>query len=91
VVGDQIEYPGEKSTRTAGLITAKFLINNIISTEGEIFLVIDIIYFYLNTHLGQYEYMVINVSSLPQDVIDEYNLLELAPDGRILTPSGGDR
>jgi hypothetical protein len=30
--GDQIEYPGNKSTRTAGLTTAEFLINSVIST-----------------------------------------------------------
>jgi hypothetical protein len=32
VGGDQIEYPGEKSTRTAGLTTAKILINSVIYT-----------------------------------------------------------
>jgi hypothetical protein len=49
VGGDQIEYPGEKSTRTAGLTTAKILINSVISTLGAKFLVIDIKTFYLNT------------------------------------------
>jgi hypothetical protein len=49
VGGDQIEYPGDKSTRTAGLITAKILINSVISTLGAKFLVIDIDNFYLNT------------------------------------------
>jgi hypothetical protein len=39
--GDQIEYPGDKY-RTAGLTTAKILINSIISTKGARFLVIDI-------------------------------------------------
>jgi orotate phosphoribosyltransferase-like protein len=42
VGGDQIEYPGEKSTRNAGLTTAKILINIVISTKGAIFLVVDI-------------------------------------------------
>jgi hypothetical protein len=42
VGGDQIEYPGDKSTRTAGLTTAKILINSVISTLGAKFLVIDI-------------------------------------------------
>jgi hypothetical protein len=32
VGGDQIEYPGDKSTRTAGLTTAKNIINSVIST-----------------------------------------------------------
>jgi hypothetical protein len=47
--GDQIEYPGDKSTRTAGLTTAKVLINSVISTPSAKFLVIDINNFYLNT------------------------------------------
>jgi hypothetical protein len=49
VGGDQIEYPGDKSTRTAGLTTAKILNNSVISTMGAKFLVIDIQKFYLNT------------------------------------------
>jgi hypothetical protein len=46
VGGDQIEYPGDKSTRTAGLTKAKNLINSVISTSGAKFLVIDIKNFY---------------------------------------------
>jgi hypothetical protein len=42
VGGDQIGYPGEKSTRTAGLTTAKILINGVISTLGAKFIFIDI-------------------------------------------------
>jgi hypothetical protein len=49
VGGNQIEYPGDKSTRTAGLTTAKILINSVISTPSAKFLVIDINNFYLNT------------------------------------------
>jgi hypothetical protein len=71
VGGDQIEYPGDKSTRTAGLTTAKNLINSVYSTLGAKFLVIDIDNFYLKTPLGQFEYMIINLSSLPQETIDK--------------------
>jgi hypothetical protein len=42
VGGDQIEYPGDTSTRTAGFTTAKNLINSVISTLKAKFLVIDI-------------------------------------------------
>jgi hypothetical protein len=49
VGGDQIEYPGDKSTRTAGPTTAKILINSVISTQDAKLLVIDIKIFYLNT------------------------------------------
>jgi hypothetical protein len=77
VGGDQIEYPGDKSTQTSGLTTAKILINSVISTLGAKFLVIDIKNFYLNTPLGRFEYMVINLSSLPQETID------LSQDGKV--------
>jgi hypothetical protein len=75
VGGDQIEYPGDKSTRTAGLTTAKNLINSVISTLGAKFLVIDINFFNMNTPLGRFKYMVINLSSLPQETIDKYDLI----------------
>jgi hypothetical protein len=78
VGGDQIEYPRDKSTRTAGLTTAKNLMNGVISTLGAKFLVIDITNFYLSTPLGRFEYMVINLSSLLQETIDKYDLLNLA-------------
>jgi hypothetical protein len=42
VGGNQIEYPGDTSTRTTGLTTAKILTNSVISTPGAKFLVIDI-------------------------------------------------
>jgi hypothetical protein len=83
VGGDQIEYPGDKSTRTAGLTTAKNLINSVISTLGAKFLVIDIKIFYLSTPLRRFEYMGINLSSLPQETIDKYDLIELAQEGRV--------
>jgi hypothetical protein len=83
VGGDQIEYPGDKSTRTAGLTTAKILINSVISTQDAKFLVIDINNFYLNTPLGRFEYMVINLASLPQETIETYDLNELAQDGKV--------
>jgi hypothetical protein len=57
VGGYQMEYPGDKSTRTACLTTAKVLINNIISTKGARFLVVDIKNFYPNTPLTRFEYI----------------------------------
>jgi hypothetical protein len=83
VGGDQIEYPGNKSTRTAGLTTAKIIINSVISILGAKFLVIDITNFYLNTPLGRFKYMVINLSSLSQETIDKYDLIELAQDRKV--------
>jgi hypothetical protein len=83
VGGDQNEYPGDKFSRTVGLTTAKILINSVISTLGAKFLVIDIKNFYLNTPLGRFEYMVINLSLLPQETIEKYDLIELSQDGKV--------
>jgi hypothetical protein len=65
------------------LTTAKILINSVISTLGAKLLVIDIDNFYLNTPLGRFKYMVINLSSLPQETIDKYDLIEIAQDGKV--------
>jgi hypothetical protein len=65
------------------LTTSKILINSVISTLGAKFLVIDITNFYLNTPLGRFEYIVINLSSLPKETIDKNDLIELAQDGKV--------
>jgi hypothetical protein len=83
VGGDQIEYPGDKSTRTAGLTTSEIIINSVISTLGAKFLVIAIKNFYLNTLLGRFEYMVINLLTLHQETINKYDLIELSQDGKV--------
>jgi hypothetical protein len=83
VGGDKVEYPGNKSNRTAGLTTAKILINSVISTLGAKFLIIDIKIFYLNTPLGRFEYMVINLLSLHQETLGKYDLIELSQDGKV--------
>ena len=49
VGGDKVDYPGDKSTPTSELTTAKCLINSILSTANAKGLCIDIKNFYLNT------------------------------------------
>jgi hypothetical protein len=83
VGGNQIEYPVDKSTRTSGLTTANILINSIISKPNAKFLVIDINIFYLNTPLGRFEYMVINLASLHEETIEKYDLNKLAQDEKV--------
>jgi hypothetical protein len=46
-------------------------------------MVIDIRIFYLNTPLGRFEYMVINLASLPKETIEKYDPNELAQDGKV--------
>jgi hypothetical protein len=49
VGGDQVDYPGAVSTKTADLATAKILINSVLSTPGAKYMTGDLKDFYLNT------------------------------------------
>jgi hypothetical protein len=51
VGGNLIDYPGDVSTKTADLVTAKFLWNNVLSTPGARYMAIDVKKFYLGTPL----------------------------------------
>ena len=45
---------------------------------------IDISNFYLNTPMERYEYIKMKIKNFPQDVIDEYKLMEkVTPDGYV--------
>ena len=82
--GDRVHYPGDAGTPTADLLTVKLLINSIISTPGAKFMTMDIKDFYLNTPMARYEYMRLKILDIPDDVIEHYNLREIAtPDGFI--------
>ena len=76
VGGNLIEYPGNVSTETADLTTAKILFNSIISTPNERFLGLDIKNFYLNNDMERYEYMKITVELIPEEIMKRYNLKE---------------
>ena len=83
VVGrNLIVYDGELSTPTADLTTAKLLFNSVLSTPNARFLGLDIKDFYLNTIMKEFEYIKIPIKLIPQEIIDQYNLMELvAPYG----------
>ena len=40
--------------------------------------------FYLGTPMNWYEYMWINMSDIPQDIIDQYGLTDKAVNGKVL-------
>ncbi len=82
VGGNQIDYLGNKSTPTADLTTTKLLINLTISTPGAIFLGNDLVNFYLNTPLPNYEYMHLCLDIIPEEIILAYNQQDIAnPNG----------
>ena len=84
VGGDRINYPGDVATPTAEMLVAKTLFNSVISTRGARFMTMDISNFYLMTPLKRPEYIRIKLAEIPQEIIDEYKLMDkITPDGSI--------
>jgi hypothetical protein len=83
VGGNLIDYPGDVSTKTANLTTAKILFNSVPSTPKANFMGINLKNFYLNTPLDRYEYMRLSIDIIPDKIIDEYNLRPLVSNGYV--------
>jgi hypothetical protein len=82
VGGNRLDYPGATSTPTAKLTTAKCVLISTISIPNARFMVVDIKDFYLNTPLERYEYMRLPLAMIPDEIIEQYQLRQLAtPDG----------
>jgi hypothetical protein len=84
VGGNQIDYPGRVSTPTAGIATAKLLLNSVISTPNARLAVFDLKYFDLGTPMERYECMRIPLSTIPQSIIEQYALLKYVHNGHML-------
>ena len=67
-------YPSDCGTPTVNLLTVKLLLNSIISSPEAKFLTININNFFLNTLMERFEYMRLNLSDLPEDFIERYNM-----------------
>jgi hypothetical protein len=76
--GNLVNYPGDVGTRTADLLTVKLLLNSVTSTPGAKFMSLDISNFYLMAPMTQYEYVRMNLSDFPDDIIEEYKLRKIA-------------
>lgn len=80
VGGNLIDYPWEVATPTADLTTAKLLFNSVISTPGAVFVVMDCKNFYLMTPMKRPEFMRLQISLIPDEIIEKYNLKEKVDD-----------
>jgi hypothetical protein len=83
VGGNLIDYPGDVSTPTADTTTAKLVINSVLSTAGARYMCGDIKNFYLGTPMKRPEYMRLPIGIIPQEIIDQYNLLPLVHNGYV--------
>ena len=84
VGGDKVDYPGEVSTKTTDMITAKLLFNAVVSTPNAMFIMgMDIKDFYLGTNLPRKEYIRISINLIPQAIINQYNLMDFVHKGAV--------
>ena len=83
VGGNLINCPGYVSTPTADTTTAKIVINSTISTPKAKYLVGDVKIFSLGTTMTCYEYLRLSITIIPQETIDQYNLLPLVRNGYV--------
>jgi hypothetical protein len=81
VGGNLTDYPGNVSTLTANMITAKILFNSVISTPDARFMGTDVKDFYLNTPMARYEYMRLPIRILPKEIVEQYQPLPLVHEG----------
>jgi hypothetical protein len=56
----------------------KVLLNSIISTENTQCIILDVKDFCLNTPMKRFEYMRLKLNNIPEEIIIEYKLCEIA-------------
>ena len=83
VGGNLINVPGDVTTHTTDLITAKLIFISVLSTKNAKFMCADIANFYLNNPMNIYEYMKLPLEIIPEEIIQQYNLINLAHKGSV--------
>ena len=79
--GNTIAYHGDTGTKTGSIEVVKGVLNSVCSRPKGKFLTADIDNYYLNTPLDRPEYVRIKIDVIPQEFIDEYNLMAYVHNG----------
>ena len=76
-------YTGITASYQASMTTVKMLLNKTISDPASKWMTMDITDMYLHSELpaDQWEYMVINLQDIPQEIISEFNLRDFVAPG----------
>ena len=74
--GNLTYYTGEVSTPTSDLTTTKIHINSDISDVKSRYMCMNVKYFYIDNHMYREEYIMIQISMIPQESVKIYNLAE---------------
>ena len=83
VMGNCLTFDGELYTETTDIMGTKMLLNSVLSTKGAKFMTIDIKNFYLGTPMAIFEYMKVKLDTIPQEIIDKYDLKDKESNGYI--------
>ena len=83
VGGNLINYPGNLSMKVADMTTFKILVNSTLSTPGACWLGLDVKNYYLGTPMANYKYMFIPITSIPNEIITHYKLLDIVHNGKV--------
>jgi hypothetical protein len=81
VGGNRLDYSGDVATSTADITALKILSNRTLSTKDAMMMMMDIKSYYLGTPLPRFEDMKMLISRFPEEIIEKYNLNNLAVDG----------
>jgi hypothetical protein len=81
VRGDRLDYSIDVATSTPDITTFEILVNSTLSTEDAAMMMMDINNYYVGTPLPRFEYMKMLLSRFPEEIIQKYNLNDLAVDG----------
>jgi hypothetical protein len=81
VGGGRLDYSGKVATSTVDITTFKILINSTLPTKVSEMITMGIKNYYMGTLLDRYEYMRMLLSRFPEEIVNKYNLKELALDG----------
>ena len=71
LAGRHICVPYDVSTPTGSLELVKMMINSVLSRRNEKFAAIDLKNFFLNTPMGNPEYVRVQLKDIPKEFIDE--------------------
>ena len=80
--GDRINYPDDCGTPTADMILFKILVNSIIATPNAKCVMMDSKDFHLQTPMRRPEYMRLKLTDIPDELLEHYNLREIATPDR---------
>jgi hypothetical protein len=81
VGGDILDYSGDVTTSTTDITTFKILINSTLSIKDAAMMMMDIKNYYLGTLLPRFGYTKMLLSRFPEEIIQKYNLNDLAIEG----------